>query len=176
MWSGSVGVGKQFGQAGFSLLQHPAAVGHSEQVHPIAIQRMAQQLPMIIHTAWCTGSGEQVRTENAGSESWQKREGHNEPISHRSYYFQSGVNGHALHVLWGCAECDLPAWAELSSIGIALIQLLQHLLALTVREWVAEREVGGGPSHLQQPVSEWEDELVIYNLKCNRREEEETYY
>ncbi len=50
--------------------------------------------------------------------------------------------------------CVLPARTELSSIGVALIQLLQHLLALDVREGVAEGEVGGRPSHLQQPVSE----------------------
>lgn len=50
--------------------------------------------------------------------------------------------------------CVLPAWTELSSIGVVLVKLLQHLLALTVRERVAEGEVGGCSSHLQQPVSE----------------------
>lgn len=48
----------------------------------------------------------------------------------------------------------LPARAELSSVGMALVKLLQHLLALAVGERVAEGEVGGGPAHLQQPVSE----------------------
>lgn len=37
VWSWSVGVGKQLRQTGFSLLLHPVAVGHSEQVHPVAI-------------------------------------------------------------------------------------------------------------------------------------------
>lgn len=67
-----------------------------------------------------------------------------------------------------CLCCVLPARTELSGIGEILVQLLQHLLALSVRERVAEGEVGGGPSHLQQPVSEWEDELVIYNLEGRR--------
>lgn len=54
---------------------------------------------------------------------------------------------------------------------MALIQPLQHLLALSVREWEAEGEVGGGPSRLQQPVGEAKDELVIYNLENSRRKE-----
>lgn len=37
MWSWSVGVRKQLGQTGFPFILHPAAVGHSEKVHPIAI-------------------------------------------------------------------------------------------------------------------------------------------
>lgn len=35
--SWSVGVREQLGQAGFSLLLHSVAVGHSEQVDPVAI-------------------------------------------------------------------------------------------------------------------------------------------
>lgn len=36
-----VAVGEQLGQTGFSLLMHSVAVGHSDQIHPIAIQRVA---------------------------------------------------------------------------------------------------------------------------------------
>lgn len=57
-----------------------------------------------------------------------------------------------------------PARTELSSVGVALVQLLQHLLALAVRERVAEGEVGGCSSHIQQPVSERQNELVVYSL------------
>lgn len=64
--------------------------------------------------------------------------------------------------------CVSPAGTEVSSVGVALIQPLQHLLALGVREREAEGEVGGGPSHLQQPVGEGEDELVVYNLQDGR--------
>lgn len=53
----SVGVGKQLGQARFSLLLHSIAVGHSEQVDPVAIQRVAQQLSMVIQTARFAASG-----------------------------------------------------------------------------------------------------------------------
>ena len=63
----------------------------------------------------------------------------------------------------------LPARTELSSISEALVKLLQHLLALTVGEREAEREEGGCPASLQQPVSEREDELVIYNLQNHRK-------
>lgn len=41
----------------------------------------------------------------------------------------------------------LPVWSELSSIGEALVKLLQYLLALTVREWEAEGEEGVRSSH-----------------------------
>lgn len=51
----SVGVGKQLGQARFSLLLHSIAVGHSEQVDPVAIQGVAQQLSMVIQTARFAG-------------------------------------------------------------------------------------------------------------------------
>lgn len=49
------GVGKQLGQARFSLLLHSIAVGHSEQVDPVAIQGVAQQLSMVIQTARFAG-------------------------------------------------------------------------------------------------------------------------
>lgn len=61
----------------------------------------------------------------------------------------------------------LPAWTEFSSIWVALVKLLQHLLTLTVRERVTEGEVGGGSSHLRKPVSEREDELVVYDLESD---------
>ena len=62
----------------------------------------------------------------------------------------------------------LPARTKLSSIVVALVKLLQHLLALAVREWKAEGEVGGRSSHIRYPVSKRKDELVIHNLECDR--------
>lgn len=64
----------------------------------------------------------------------------------------------------------LPARTELSSIGVALIQLLQHLLTLSVGEWVGEGEEGGCSTHIQQPVSERQNELVVYNLQRSKGE------
>lgn len=130
--SWSVGVRKQFRQTGFSLLFHPVTVGHSEQVHSIAIQRVAQQLPMIIHTAWGAVRERGWRSVN---QKLDKLEGQGK-----------------IQVMY--CVCVLPARTELSSAGVALVKLLQHLLTLTIGEWEAEGEVGGRPSRLQQPVSE----------------------
>lgn len=57
---------------------------------------------------------------------------------------------------------------------MALVKLLQHLLTLTVRERVTEREVGGGSSHLRKPVSEREDELVVYDLESDLKKWEKS--
>lgn len=59
----------------------------------------------------------------------------------------------------------LPDGAELSSVGVTVVKLLQHLLTLGVGERVTEGEEGGGSSHLGQTVSERQDELVIYDLE-----------
>lgn len=66
----SVGVGKQLGQARFSLLLHSIAVGHSEQVDPVAIQRVAQQLSMVIQTARFAASG-----GGTNRNQWEERSG-----------------------------------------------------------------------------------------------------
>ena len=42
----------------------------------------------------------------------------------------------------------LPAGVKGSIVGVALVQLLQHVLALAVGEGEAEGEVGGGTSGL----------------------------
>lgn len=68
----------------------------------------------------------------------------------------------------------LPARTELSSVWVSLVELLQHLLTLSVGERVAEGEVGCGSSRLQNPVSEGEDELVFYNLNNVRETEIKT--
>lgn len=55
MRSRCVGVWKEVWQTRLSLLQHPIAIGHSEQVYPVAIQGEAEQLSVIIHTSCRTG-------------------------------------------------------------------------------------------------------------------------
>lgn len=54
MWSGGGGVRKQFRQSWFSLLLHAAAVGHSEQVDSVPVQRFTQKLPVVINRIWST--------------------------------------------------------------------------------------------------------------------------
>lgn len=151
----SVGVGKQLGQARFSLFLHSIAVGHSEQVDPVAIQRVAQQFSMVIQTArFAVAGGRRGKRESVGGKVRGKK--------------LKGTNG----IQFEASPRHLPAWTELSSIWVALVKLLQHLLALSVGEWVAEGEVGGGSSGLQNPVSEGEDELVFHNLKGDRNKKQ----
>lgn len=59
----SVSVRKQLGQARFSLLLHSVAVGHSEQVNPVAIQRFAQQFSVVVQTVWFAESSDRRQAE-----------------------------------------------------------------------------------------------------------------
>lgn len=146
MRSGGTGVRKQLREARFSLLLHQTTVGHSEQVHSVPIERVAQQLPMVIHGA--------RRTKDVSR-----------PMGRReTAQGEVGKQSECVRV------CAVPVWRKLSSFGEALVKLLQHLLALTVREREAEGEEGGRPSQLRQPVRERKDELIIYNLERKQAE------
>lgn len=63
----------------------------------------------------------------------------------------------------------VPAGTELSSVGVTLVELLQHLLTLGVRVRVAEGEEGGGSSRLREPVSERKHKLVVCDLENRRK-------
>lgn len=62
MRSGGAGVRKQLWETRFSLLLHQTTVGHSEQVHSVPIQRVAQQLPVVIHSARSTRDWSRARS------------------------------------------------------------------------------------------------------------------
>lgn len=62
----SVSVRKQFGQTRFSLLLHSIAVGHSEQVNPVAIQRLAQQFSVVVQTARFAKSSDRQQAGGTG--------------------------------------------------------------------------------------------------------------
>lgn len=71
-----VSVGKQLGEARFSLLLHSIAVGHSEQVDPVAIQGVAQQLSVVVQPAGFAESSDRQQAGPRGI-SGGKREGPN---------------------------------------------------------------------------------------------------
>lgn len=61
----------------------------------------------------------------------------------------------------GVGGC-VPAWPQrMCGAEHFLVQLLQHVLTLGVREGVAEGEVGGDAAHLQQAMDKGQGELIL---------------
>lgn len=55
MRSGSAMVREQFVQPGLAVVLDAVTGGHSEQVHALAVQRVAQKLTVVIHSVHRTG-------------------------------------------------------------------------------------------------------------------------